>query len=223
MSIFIVESLKGTHVSAIQRLDANAIILAFTFRHSFKNFTEKISDICNFTRITVKNRKMFQTTQGNEEKNILIEEFNGDIVSYIESLSNRLNASRIYIGYDNDFTGEYMSSMLYHHLKEKNLSKTDIVRIPLIEDGYNFSNIGYQNFISKEQLLEILSKDQEEQFKMNCGPKRFRMGFRKLFALKHIAERKKETNPKVQRLSEGTSSATYFTKCLLNETQTKGN
>jgi len=217
VNIFIVESLKGTHIRAIKRLDSNAVILAFTFRPSFKNLSQNIEEICESTKITVKNKKMFQTSPDTNQQEVLIHQYNGAIVDYIADLTKEDESCQIYIGYDNDFTGEYMSALLYYHLIKKNIQEKNIIRIPLIEDGYNFVNIGSQQFFHKSDLLEILNRDKEEQRAMNCGPDRFRMGFRKLSALRHLVERMKEEDPKVQRLSEGTSSATYYTKYLLGE------
>lgn len=216
MDIFIVESLKGTHVHAIKKIAPDAIILAFTFRHSFVSLSNKIKDIPIDTKITVRNRKMFQSSLGEKEKDILIESMNGDIVAFIDYITQKHNIVNIFLAYDNDFTGEYMASVLQQHLLSL-AQKTNIERLPLIEDGYNFVNVGFQDFLPADTLLEILEKDKNEQHYMNSGHNRSRMGFRKLFSLKHLVKRMAEKNPIVQRLSRGTSTATYYTKGLLNE------
>lgn len=214
MNLFIAESSKGTHRPCMKELDAT--LMSFTFRASLMGLANPIKDICAQTYIRVGNIKAFKVDGITSPAEVLEYAYGSDILSMIKAFHEKDGKGYIYLGQDLDANGQLMASLLYYHLINIGVEEEYILRVPLLQTGYDYMNIGFGEFYSYWQLLAILETERLEQTMMNSGRKTG-MGYRNIFALEHIRNRSREHNPKVKRISLGVGSATYITKYLLDE------
>lgn len=218
MNIFIAESSHGRHVPCMDMF--NAKLISFTFRPSFNTLFLPIKDITVSSYIRVANPRALKVDGLTNPSEALDTFYGGDIIAMIVALHQKGEGKRIYLGYDLDSNGEYMSALLYYHLLNAGVDEENIFRVPLTQTGYDFFSFAFGTFYDYNQLVAIMEADRHEQLLMHTG-KRAKMGYRNIFALDHIANRKKEKDPEVVALSNGVGMATYLTKSILNEEGTE--
>ncbi len=214
MNLFIAESSKGTHRPCMKEIDAK--LISFTFRPSLIGLSTPIEDICRQTYIKVSRPSIMKVDGLSNPEEALDMIYGGDILGMIKALHEKGEKGKIYLGQDLDANGQLMASMLYYHLLNIGVEEKYILRVPLLQTGYDYLNIGFGEFYEQYQLLAILESIRIEQAMMNTG-KATRMGYRNIFAIEHFYNRSKERDPKVKRSSLGVGSATYLTKFVLDE------
>lgn len=217
MDIFISESYIGMHRPACDTL--NVKFMAFTFPTSFVSISRPIKNVVLDTKIPVTEKSFLYIEGKNMEDSLKYcesEEYNGDIIALIVSLKEEWNATNIFLGQDLDHKGQLMASLLYYYLIEAGIDSNNIFRVPLIETGYDYTNIGFGEFYSREQLRAILELSRIEEHMRLVYP-RTRMGYRKMFTLAHIEKYRRDKRYKVKRQTKGVSTATYLTKSALVE------
>ena len=215
MDIFISESSYGMHIPATKEINAN--LISFTFRPSYYSLSEKITNITGQVRISISKTTALKV-EGEPDSKIqaLFDDCGRDIISFILAKAEEWQSKKIYLGQDLDENGELMASLLYYHLLESGVPHDRLFRVPLIETGYDYLNIGFSDFYPKEQLKEILNLDIEEQRMMLKHPRTL-LGFRNLFALSHINTMIQNKTNIVFRKSTGTNTATAITKIVIGE------
>lgn len=214
MNLFIAESSQGTHRPCMEVIDAT--LMSFTFKASFSSIANPILDVCQQTFIRVANPKAFKVDGFSNPEETLDMIYDGEILNMIKALHEKESKGYIYLGQDLDAGGQLMASLLYYHLINIGIEDKYILRVPLLQTGYDYLNIGFGEFYENSQVLDILETSRLEQTMMNTGNKTA-MGYRNIFALEHIYNRGKEQNPKVKRKSLGVGNATYLTKFALDE------
>ncbi len=235
MNIFIAESSIGSHVPCLPEIDAK--LISFTFRASFFTLANPIEDICQQTHVKVSKPKNLKVDGLQNPDEVLDMIYGGDIIGMIKALHLKNQKGYIYLGHDFDANGNLMSSLLYHHLLHVGVEDEYLIRVPLIQSGYEYPvqdintssensigeeneqrylNIGFGEFYSARQTLNILETDRLEQIMMNTKS-RTRMGYRNMFAMEHFSNKGKGKNQTVEKISDGTCNATYITKMTIGE------
>ena len=215
MNLFLAESSVGRHVPALEEL-GNAKLISFTFRASHISLFTEITDVCAQTYIRVVNKRVFKMS-GEENAGAMLENiYNDEVVDLLKDYHERGGKGMIYLGFDNDANGQLMASHVHEQLILKGVEEKYLVNVPLIETGYDFLDFDLAITYPIEQLQAIMETDRLEQVMMNTGSPT-RLGYRNMASLEHLNNRSKEMNPTVERLSLGTSQATYMTKLALDE------
>jgi len=232
MNLFIAESSVGSHIPCLPEIDAK--LISFTFRASFFTLANPIEDICQQTHVKVSKPKNLKIDGLQNPDEVLDMIYAGDIAGMIKALHLKNQKGYIYLGHDFDANGNLMSSLLYHHLLHIGVEDEYLIRVPLIQTGYDYSkalsdknglskeveqrylNIGFGEFYSARQTLNILEADRLEQIMMNTKG-RTRMGYRNMFAMEHFSNKGKGKEQTVKKISDGTCNATYITKMTIGE------
>lgn len=214
-NIFIAESHIGNHTSGIEVLASRVgqtELLAFTFRPSFYTIKEEIVSPTAQTKIPISNKEaLYYSGMGKYKMFSLIKEKEYDIIDFI--MSEIGYDGLVFLGQDADAAGQLMASLIYWHLIDRGIEPRRILRVPLMEMGYDGLNIGFTTSIyPKLQLSAILEAIRLEQVMMHqYGTK---LGYRNLLSLKAVKENRDRD---IDRISVGTSTATYLTKYALGE------
>ncbi len=214
-NIFISESHIGNHVSGIEVLASevgHTELLAFTFRPSFYTIKDEIVSPTTQIKIPISNKEALYYSGMSKYKMFnLMKEKEYDIIDFI--MSEIGNNGLVFLGQDADSAGQLMASLIYWNLIDRGIEPRRVLRVPLMEMGYDGLNIGFTTSIyPKLQLSTILEAIRLEQVMMHqYGTK---LGYRNLLALKAVQENK---DKEIERISTGTSTATYLTKYALGE------
>lgn len=199
-NLFISESSIGYHYNNAIKKNLKADFLSFTFYPKINNI-----EINNIFDIEIKYNYPVVYNFKNISNHIDIS-FSKDIISYILSLKKKY----IFISYDLDKMGELMAGILNYSLIANGFNAENIFRVPLCSFGYDFTEIGFSEFLSKDLILKKLKDIQKEELLI----KKTGYGFKKNFILKEILLlREKE----FKKLNNKTNTLTYVTKYLINE------
>jgi len=216
VNLFIAESHIGNHVDAIPVLSdeyGKTELLSFTFRPSFKKLKDEIECPTTQINIPISNKNtIYHSSLSNYSLKKIMAKNSFDIVDFI--IYQVKNDGIVFLGQDADFSGQLMASLLFYHLVDRGIEPYRVLRVPLLEAGYDYINIGFaeDGYYTRNQLNIILNFMRLEQIMMHqFGTK---LGFRNMEALRVLYEEKPSV---LKRLSKGTSTATYVTKFLLGE------
>ena len=199
-NLFISESSLGYHYNKAIEETLKADFLSFTYYPVVEsNILNSIFNVrLKYSKPVVYNFK--------EIHNLITYQYSEDIVSYILSL----NKKYIFIGFDLDYMGELMASILNYMLIENGFNEENIFRVPLCDFGYDFSEIGFSEFYSYEKTMQILENIKTEQKLIKLT----NYGFKKNFILKELYFLNQK---EFEKLNNNTNTLTYITKYLLDE------
>lgn len=230
MDIFISESSKGVH-SVLPGI-IGARLISLTFRPSFQNVVVPIRDIYYDVEIPSPSNPNFFRVEGIENAyGVLVANYGKNIVKMIVDIFAKTKAKRIYMGHDLDVSGQFMASLLFHHLIREGIPETAILRVPLTEIGYvgldERGNIcdntevvvdmGFGTFYTESQMYAILEAIRNEQYMMNKGDSKTKAGVRKMFAMHHIETKRRDPDYRILKKSDGTNTCTYLTNSAIAE------
>ncbi|CAA6806721.1 MAG: Unknown protein [uncultured Sulfurovum sp.] len=214
MSLFVSESYIGTHRPSCVALELK--LVAFTFIPTFFKLDKEVRCLEDIMIPSAKRANLFIDGMDKEAIAHYKNENSNDFIDILCSLHKK-EGGNIYLGQDNDVAGNVMASLLYHHLIKRGIPKESILRIPLLEVGYDWGTFVGGSFYPIEQLIKIMEKRRKERYMMNVSP-RTQFGYRVLYAL-HLAAyiNKNIEGYRVPRKNSYTSTITYIVKFLLGE------
>lgn len=214
--LFISESDKGIHGEINEGLDAS--LLSFTFYPRLSTISRPVVNLDDVNVAVVKNQIRLNHESAYADYEI---KYFCNILPMVTDIVEKQNGEYVFVGFDLDAMGQLMASVLYYKLIEHGFPKENIIRVPLIDRGYDYIdecdylNIGFGEFYQKKQLFAILEAMRFEEMMMKNSAFRTGFGYRKMSALEHFVNRNK--SEEVIRKNKYTNLATYVTKKLIKE------
>ena len=205
-NLFISESYIGNHALP-EFLEAD--VFAFTFFTKPRVFSpESLVLECDFY-LSGKNANL----NGKNVSETIRREYFYDPLSYLSGLIEKNSYGHIFVAFDLDETGEVMSGILYHYLKEKGIN-AEMTRMPLTDEGYLDERddiyVGIGEFMDRKELDGYLRYFYINSFfKRDTG-----ISIREA----NIADALLNRPDGIRKLNDFTNTHTHVVKHLLKET-----